>query len=108
MVLKKKVFNKKPLDNESESEEGYIRISLVNQGVFVKKRKRCPLTHIEISEINYKNLRLLTKFLSERGKIIPSRVTNVCMKKQKALATAIKRARQLALISPIAKEVAAN
>jgi small subunit ribosomal protein S18 len=51
---------------------------------------------------------LLNKFLSERGKIIPSRVTNVSMKKQRALTDAIKMARHLALISPIAKEVISN
>lgn len=87
-----------------QDEEGFIRISLVNQGVFVRKRKTCPLGALSLSEINYKNLKLLNKFLSERGKIVPARITNVSMKKQKALAVAIKRARQLALISPIKKD----
>lgn len=100
---KKNAFN--PNDG-SISEEGFLRISLVNQGVFVRKRKVCPLKDIEISEINYKNLKLLNKFISERGRIIPSRVTNVSMKKQKALSNAIKMARHLALISPIAKDSA--
>ncbi len=104
--MQKKSFNKRPVETTGETEEGYLRISLVNQGVFVKKKKRCPLASIEISEINYKNLYLLTKFLSERGKIVPSRITNISMKKQKALAMAIKRARQLSLLSPIAKAVA--
>ncbi len=84
-------------------EEGFIKVSLVNQGVFVRKKKKCPLRELKISDISYKNLKLLNKFLSERGKIAPSRITNVSMKKQKALAQAIKRARQLALISPIKK-----
>lgn len=88
----------------SQDEEGFIRISLVNQGVFVRKRKTCPLKALPLSEINYKNLKLLNKFLSERGKIVPARITNVSMKKQKALANAVKRARQLALISPIKKD----
>ncbi len=90
------------------TEEGFLRISLVNQGVFVRRRRVCPLKDISIAEINYKNLKLLNKFLSERGKIIPSRVTNVSMKKQRALTDAIKMARHLALISPIAKEVISN
>jgi small subunit ribosomal protein S18 len=50
----------------------------------------------------------LNKFLTERGKIIPRRVTNVSVKKQRALTDAIKMARHLALISPIAKEMNSN
>ncbi len=90
------------------SEEGYLKISLVNQSVSVRKKKSCPLRDIETSEITYSNIKLLNKFISERGKIIPSRVTSVEMKKQRALANAIKRARFLALISPIKKEVPTN
>lgn len=102
-------FKKNNTNNNNAStqstEEGFIKVSLVNQSVFIRKKKSCPLRDISLAEINYKNLRLLNKFLSERGKIIPSRITNVEVKKQRALATAIKRARHLALISPIAKEV---
>jgi small subunit ribosomal protein S18 len=93
--------NQKP--RETESEDGFLRISLVNQAVFVKKRKSCPLKGLDIAQINYKNLKLLNKFLTERGKIIPARATNVSMKKQRALSNAIKVARQLALLSPIDK-----
>jgi small subunit ribosomal protein S18 len=105
--------NRNSAKNNSSSslqnnEEGYIKVSLVNQSVFVRKRKSCPLREISLDEINYANLKLLNKFLSERGKIIPSRITNVEMKKQKALANAIKNARHLALISPIKKDVATN
>ena len=92
-------------DSNSKSDEGFIRVSLVNQAVFVSKRRKCPLKDIDISEINYKNISLLNKFLTERGKIIPSRVTGTSVKKQKALANAIKVARNLALISPIAKDM---
>lgn len=100
--------NKNINTNEQDNEEGYIKVSLVNQSVFIRKKKSCPLRDISIAEINYKNLRLLNKFLSERGKIIPSRITNVAVKKQKALANAIKRARHLALISPVNKEAPSN
>ncbi len=100
--------NTKPTGQQDSNEEGYIKISLVNQSVFIRKRKSCPLSDISIDEINYKNLKLLNKFLSERGKIIPSRITNVAVKKQKAIANAIKRARHLALISPVKKEVTPN
>ncbi len=89
---------------QDKSDEGFLKISLVNQSVFIKKKKSCPLRDISVAEINYKNLKLLNKFLSERGKIIPSRVTGVTVKKQRALANAIKIARHLALISPINKE----
>lgn len=87
------------------TEEGFLRISLVNQSVFVRKKKTCPLADLSIADISYKNLKLINKFLSERGKIAPSRITNVEPKKQRALAKAIKRARQLALISPIKKDL---
>ena len=100
--------NKNAPTNPKADEDGFIKISLVNQSVFIRRKKSCPLRDIPFSEISYTNLKLLNKFLSERGKIIPSRVTNVEVKKQKALATAIKRARHLALISPIAKELAIN
>ena len=95
-------------NDQQDAEEGYIKISLVNQSVFIKKKKSCPLRDIPMSEVDYKNLKLLNKFISERGKIIPSRVTNVSMKKQKYLSQAIKRARHLALISSIAKEAPSN
>lgn len=95
----------KTRNNEAQTEEGYIKVSLVNQSVFIRKKRSCPLQDIDISEINYKNLNLINKFISERGRIAPSRVTNVEVKKQRALAQAIKRARHLALISPIRKEI---
>ena len=91
-------------NNDSENNDGFLKISLVNQAVFVRKRKSCPLKALDISQINYKNLKLLNKFLTERGKIIPARATNVSMKKQRALSNAIKIARQLALLSPIDKQ----
>jgi len=97
--------NTGPIQN---TEEGYIRVSLVNQSVFIRKKRSCPLRDISLEEISYKNLTLLNKFISERGRIIPSRITNVEIKKQRALANAIKRARQLALISPIQKDSTSN
>ena len=84
-------------------QEGYLKISLVNQGIAVKKRRNCPLQKIDVSELNYKNIKLLNKFISERGKILPSRITGVSAKKQRLLSQAIKRARNLALLSFIGK-----
>lgn len=85
--------------NASPEQDGILKISLVNQGISARKKRTCPLSHVDIKDINYKNLKLLNKFISERGKILPVRITGVCAKKQKALAKAIKRARNLALLS---------
>lgn len=87
----------------NSEQDGYLKISLVNQGMSVRKKRECPLKETAISDINYKNLPLLTKFISERGKILPSRVTGVCVKKQRVLSQAIKRARNLALLSFVSK-----
>ena len=84
-------------------QEGYLKISLVNQGIYVKRKRNCPLANIKNEDINYKNLKLLNKFISERGKILPSRITGVSAKKQRVLSQAIKRARNLALLSFIRK-----
>ncbi len=89
-------------------DDGFLKVSLVNQSVFIRKKKSCPLAEVSLEEINYKNLRLLNKFLSERGKVVPSRISNVSVKKQKALSNAIKKARFLALISPVKKDFNLN
>ena len=61
-------------------------------------KKKCPLTGKNAPEIDYKNIKLLKKYISENGKILPSRVTSVSQKKQRELSLSIKRARVLALI----------
>jgi len=63
-----------------------------------KRRKFCRFTAEGIKEIDYKDLELLKEYLSETGKIVPSRITGTKAKYQRQLATAIKRARFLALI----------
>ena len=65
---------------------------------FYRRRKSCPFSGPNAPTIDYKDVRLLSRFLSERGKIVPSRITAVSAKKQRELATAIKRARFLALL----------
>ena len=65
---------------------------------FLKRKKSCPLSGEKAPKIDYKDTKLLKKYLSERGKIIPSRVTSVSSKKQRELAQAVKRARFLALL----------
>ena len=60
--------------------------------------KSCPLSGKNAPDIDYKNIKILKKYLSESGRILPSRVTSVSFKKQRELARSIKRARILALI----------
>lgn len=67
--------------------------------VFFRRRKSCPLTGTNAPKIDYKDVKLLTRFISERGKMLPSRITSVCAKKQRELSRAIKRARNLALLA---------
>ena len=63
-----------------------------------KFKKSCPLSIKGAPIIDYKNIKLLKKYVSENGKILPSRITNVSQKKQRELSLSIKRARNLALI----------
>ncbi len=65
---------------------------------FFRRRKTCPFSGPDGIQIDYKDVKLLQKFTTERGKIIPSRITAVSQKKQRELAHAIKRARFLALM----------
>ena len=65
---------------------------------FFRRRKTCPFSGQNAMIIDYKDIRTLSKFVSERGKVMPSRVSAVSAKKQRELATAIKRARYLALM----------
>ena len=60
--------------------------------------KSCPLSGKNAPIVDYKNIKLLKRYISENGKILPSRITNVSQKKQRELAVSIKRARNLALI----------
>ena len=64
----------------------------------IKFSRVCPLSGKNAPVIDYKNVRLLKKYMSESGRILPSRITSVSLKKQKELSRAIKRARLLALI----------
>jgi len=65
---------------------------------FFRRRKSCPFSGPDALKIDYKDTRVLQRFVSERGKIVPSRITSVSTKKQRELARAIKRARNIALL----------
>ena len=73
------------------------KLNLFQVPKFQFKRK-CPLTGKNAPEIDYKNIKLLKKYISENGKILPSRITSVSQKKQRELSLSIKRARILALV----------
>jgi len=67
-------------------------------GGFFRRRRVCKFCVEKIDFVSYKDVKLLTPFIPERGKIQPRRISGTCAKRQRALQTAIKRARQLALI----------
>jgi|TARA_Y100000813_G_C23996583_1_gene273781 small subunit ribosomal protein S18 len=69
---------------------------------YQKKRKSCPFSSPDARSIDYKDIKTLSRFVSERGKIIPSRISAVSAKKQRELSKAIKRARYLALMPYLA------
>jgi small subunit ribosomal protein S18 len=90
----KSTFNKRPTTSKrpgpSTNNDAYKRL-------FYKK-KTCPLSGKNAPVIDYKNIRLLKKYTSEGGRILPSRITSICHKKQQELSKAIKIARVLALL----------
>ena len=70
---------------------------------FFRRQKSCPFSGPNAPKIDYKDVKLLQRFISERGKIVPSRITAVSAKKQRRLSRAIKRARFLALVPYLLK-----
>tara|TARA_B100000575_G_scaffold294471_1_gene310663 strand:+ start:4537 stop:4815 length:279 start_codon:yes stop_codon:yes gene_type:complete len=66
---------------------------------FDSKKKFCPFSQPNSPFIDYKDIKMLSRYISEKGKIVPSRITGVSRGKQKELSKAIKRARYLSLIS---------
>ena len=75
----------------------------IKNSPFEERKRFCPFSQKNSPAIDYKDVKLLSRYVSEKGKIIPSRITNVSRIKQKELAIAIKRARFLSLMSYIAK-----
>ncbi len=69
-----------------------------------RKRKKCPFTQSGVKEIDYKDTENLMKFITERGKILPRRITGVSAHHQRLLTNAIKRARAIALL-PFSSEL---
>jgi small subunit ribosomal protein S18 len=72
--------------------------------LFAKKKKSCPFSLAKVKTIDYKDLETLKQFITERGKIMPRRITGVSYFYQKMLKKAIKRARYMALLPFVAQE----
>jgi|TARA_B110000902_G_C13881354_1_gene426826 small subunit ribosomal protein S18 len=89
--------SKKRTSNKKGKQSNFAKLSIFQPNKY-KFKKSCPLSIKGAPLVNYKNIRLLKKYMSENGKILPSRITNVCQKKQRELSLSIKRARNLALI----------
>jgi small subunit ribosomal protein S18 len=70
---------------------------------FFRRKKTCPFSGDNAPKIDYKDVKLLQRFISERGKIVPARITAVSNKKQRILSNAIKRARFMALLPYVVK-----
>ena len=79
------------------TQSNFAKLSIFQPQKF-KFKKKCPLSVKGAPIVDYKNIKLLKKYISENGKILPSRITNISQKKQRELSLSIKRARNLALI----------
>ena len=88
---------KRQSGNKKGKQNNFTKLSIFQPNKY-KFKKTCPLSAKGAPEVNYKNIKLLKKYVSENGKILPSRITNVSQKKQRELSVSIKRARNLALI----------
>ena len=90
MKIKKK-------NNSKRKTSSYSKLNLF-QKPGIKFFRPCPLSRKDAPLVDYKNIKLLKKYMSESGRILPSRITSVSQNKQKKLSRAIKRARLLALL----------
>ena len=91
MAIKKRGGNKKG------KQSNFARLSIFQPNKY-KFTKSCPLSIKGAPTIDYKNIKLLKKYVTENGKIMPSRITSVSQKRQRELSLSIKRARNLALL----------
>ncbi len=84
-------------NKKRSSQNNFAKLSIFQPQKYKFKRK-CPLSGKGAPTIDYKNIRLLKKYITENGKIMPSRITSISQKKQRELSLSIKRARNLALL----------
>ena len=88
---------KKRNNKKKGTQSNFAKLSIFQNQKY-KFRKKCPLSGKGAPAVDYKNIKLLKRYISENGKILPSRITSVSQKKQRELSLSIKRARNLALI----------
>tara|TARA_B100001540_G_C15501509_1_gene503763 strand:+ start:96 stop:362 length:267 start_codon:yes stop_codon:yes gene_type:complete len=84
-------------NKKRNTQSNFAKLSIFQPQKY-KFKKKCPLSGKGAPIIDYKNVKLLKKYVTENGKIMPSRITSVSQKKQRELSLSIKRARNLALI----------
>ncbi len=84
-------------NRKKSRQNNYAKLSIFQPQKF-RFKKKCPLSEKGAPVVDYKNIKLLRRYVTENGKIMPSRITSVCQKKQRELSLSIKRARNLALI----------
>ncbi len=92
-----KRMKRKKKNNSKRKTSSYSKLNLF-QKPGIKFFRPCPLSRKDAPLVDYKNIKLLKKYISESGRILPSRITSVSQNKQKKLSRAIKRARLLALL----------
>jgi len=90
-------MKRKRLGNKKKKQSNFAKLSIFQPSKY-KFKKKCPLSLKGAPIVDYKNIKLLKRYMSENGKILPSRITSVSQKKQRELSLSIKRARNLALI----------
>jgi small subunit ribosomal protein S18 len=100
MAFEKKSYGEKKSFGDRDGKPGGDRDAKGAGGrrPFFRRRKTCPFSSDNAQAIDYKDIKLLGRYISERGKIVPSRITAVSQKAQRTLAREIKRARFLALL----------
>ena len=91
------MFKKKRTGSKKGKQSNFAKLSVFHPNKY-KFKKSCPLSAKGAPTVDYKNIILLKKYISENGKILPSRITNISQKKQRELSLSVKRARNLALI----------
>ena len=90
-------MKKNSKNRKKSGQNNFTKLSIFQPQKY-RFKKKCPISGKGAPVIDYKNIKILKKYTTENGKIMPSRITSVCQKKQRELSLSIKRARNLALI----------